>query len=62
MNEHSAASGLPDWAKGERCPYDGQSIEWHLHVDQPGGRTNGEFIGCGWITRIDSRPTSPGAA
>lgn len=36
----------------ERCPYDGQTMAWHLHSDQPEGRTNGEFIGCDWVEKI----------
>lgn len=54
---HPVEKGLPEWAKCVRCPYDGQTIEWHLHADQPSGRTNGEFIGCDWVEQIDTRVT-----
>lgn len=53
----------------ERCPYDGQTLAWHLY-SEPGTngapRTNAAFIGCQWPAELDglagvTPPAEPGA-
>lgn len=55
MGEHTAENEAP-----ERCPYDGQTVAWHLHEElDPRGnpRTNAAFIRCQWPAELDGLTT-----